>query len=60
MNTRITLDTGQRWSFDLYGTNLTNDPGVSGGTGVQTIPNPLAFRNVIRPRTMGVEIHFHP
>ncbi|MGH8140702.1 MAG: hypothetical protein ACREVV_21235 [Steroidobacteraceae bacterium] len=57
LNATITLDSGKKWTLGLFGTNLTSDTGVSGGTGVQTLPDPLAFRNVVRPRTVWLEFH---
>jgi len=58
LGARVTLDSGRAWSLSLFGTNLTNDPGISGGTGVQTVPNPLAYQNVMRPRTIGLEYDY--
>lgn len=60
LNTTVTFSTGKQWSFDLFGTNLTSDPGYSGAVGVQGLPlNTLNYRNVSRPRTIGLSARFH-
>jgi iron complex outermembrane receptor protein len=60
LNAVISLDSGKRWSFELYGDNLTSDPEYSGAIGVQGLPlNSLNDRDVARPRTIGLMAHFH-
>lgn len=59
VNAMVTLENGKQWSFDLFGTNLTSDPGYSGAVGVQGVPlNSLNYRNVSRPRTIGVSAKY--
>ena len=59
LNARMTLDSGKQWAFDLFGTNLTSDPAYSGAVGVQGLPlNTLNYRNVTRPRTLGITARY--
>jgi iron complex outermembrane recepter protein len=59
LNARITLDNGKQWSVDVFGTNLTSDTAYSGAIGVQGLPeNTLHYRNVTRPRTLGLAARF--
>jgi outer membrane receptor protein involved in Fe transport len=60
LDAKITLDSGKAWSIDLFGDNLTSDPNISGAVGVQGLPlNTLNFRNVSRPRTIGLTARYH-
>lgn len=59
INAKITFDTGHHWSFNIFGTNLTSDPDYSGAVGVQDSPaNTLHYRNVARPRTIGLSVRY--
>ncbi len=59
LNAGVTLDNGKQWSFDLFGTNLTSDAGVSGAVGNQGLPlNTLHYVNVSRPRTIGLSARY--
>lgn len=55
---RITLDSGKRWSFDVFGTNLTSDPAYSGSFEWQKYPYYGSMRFVTRPRTLGAGLHY--
>jgi outer membrane receptor protein involved in Fe transport len=55
----VSFDQGRQWSFGVFGTNLTSDPGYSGAVGVQGAPaNTLNYRNVTRPRTIGISAKY--
>jgi iron complex outermembrane receptor protein len=55
----IGLDNGRQWSIDMFGTNLTSDPNFTGAVGVQGSPaNTLNYRDVTRPRTLGVSLKY--
>jgi outer membrane receptor protein involved in Fe transport len=58
-NARITYDSGNDWSADVFVNNLTDEVVYSGafGTG-QTQPNLFQHRYVGRPRTIGVGLHY--
>jgi outer membrane receptor protein involved in Fe transport len=60
IDANVTLEKGKQWGFELYGTNLTSDPGYTAATGQQGTPvNTFENRVVTRPRTVGVLIHYH-
>jgi len=54
---RATLDTGGV-AVSAFIDNFTNDPGYSGGTNDQAVPNYGRFRFVARPRTFGVNLRY--
>jgi hypothetical protein len=45
-----------RWSFELFGKNLTNEMGVTSIGGEGTLPGGAIGLSVIRPRTIGVSV----
>ena len=60
IDANVTLEKGKRWGLEMYGTNLTSDPGYTGATGQQGSPvNTFENRVVTRPRTVGLLIHYH-
>jgi hypothetical protein len=46
-------------SYSVFVSNLTNDPGYSGGNNYQTVPNYTRTRFVIQPRTFGLSALYH-
>jgi outer membrane receptor protein involved in Fe transport len=56
-NLRATLDTGSI-AISAFVDNFTNDPGYSGGTNDQAVPNYGRFRFVGRPRTFGLNLRY--
>jgi iron complex outermembrane recepter protein len=57
-NTRATLDTHDHLSYNVFITNITDNPGFSGGNNLQTTPNYSRTRFVATPRTYGVGIRY--
>jgi outer membrane receptor protein involved in Fe transport len=45
-----------RWSFELFGKNLTNEMGVTSIGGEGTLPGGAIGLSVIRPRTIGLSV----
>jgi iron complex outermembrane recepter protein len=59
INAGITFDNGRRLALDIFGTNLTSDPAISGAVGVQGLPlNTLHYVTVTRPRTIGLSARY--
>jgi outer membrane receptor protein involved in Fe transport len=48
-----------RWSFELYGKNLTNERGVTSINDAGPLPNGALGLGLIRPRTIGVSVATH-
>jgi iron complex outermembrane receptor protein len=59
VNSRITYDSGEKWTADLFVNNLTNQTVYTGAIGyLQTQPNLFQERYVGRPRTYGLGFHY--
>jgi hypothetical protein len=60
INAGIKFDNGRRLSLEIFGTNLTSDPAVSGAVGQQGQPlNTFHYATVTRPRTIGASVGYH-
>jgi len=57
-NARMTLGDGRHMSYSLFVNNITSNTAYTGGANVQTVPNPFAYRDVARPRTVGLTLHY--
>jgi len=57
-NVRASLGVNDHLGFDLFANNITSNTAYSGAAYVQTISNPYQLRNVARPRTVGVTMHY--
>ena len=55
VNIRAGIDTG-RWTFEIYGQNLTNEEGFNSISSDGTAPNGLYGLGLIRPRTIGLSV----
>ncbi len=51
---RLTFDPGHNVAFDVFVNNFTNNAGYTGGSNVQIEANFARYRNVARPRTVGL------
>jgi iron complex outermembrane receptor protein len=57
-NARATLRLDQNMSCDLFVNNITSETAYSGAANVQSIINPYSFRDVTRPRTIGITLRY--
>jgi outer membrane receptor protein involved in Fe transport len=58
LNAGVTYAPGAAWTVDLFANNLTNETAYSGAFGPQAIPWVFAGRDVLRPRTLGMRLHY--
>jgi iron complex outermembrane recepter protein len=57
-NVRASLGLNDHLGFDLFANNVTSNTAYSGAAYIQTISNPYQLRNVTRPRTVGLTMHY--
>jgi outer membrane receptor protein involved in Fe transport len=57
-NAGVTYNPRANWAVDLFVNNLTNETAYSGAFGPQAIPWVFAGRDVLRPRTFGMRLHY--
>lgn len=55
VNFRAGIDTG-RWTFEIYGQNMTNEKGFNSISSDGTAPNGLYGMGLIRPRSIGLSV----
>jgi outer membrane receptor protein involved in Fe transport len=57
LNASVSLQPDERWEYRAYGTNLTNQLGITAAS----LTNPLARDNlqfIMRPRTFGISVQY--
>jgi iron complex outermembrane recepter protein len=57
-NVRASLGLNDHLGFDLFANSVTSNTAYSGAAYIQTISNPYQLRNVTRPRTVGLTMHY--
>lgn len=55
LDLRAGIDTG-RWTFEVYGSNLTDEQGVNSINAPGSLPNGAVGLSLIRPRTYGLSV----